>query len=100
MALQVIIVIGVVVAVIVILVAFSVTRLYHKVRQGEAMIISKTRSIEVTFTGGIVVPVVHRAEFMDIGVKVVEISKMGNEGLICRDNIRADIRVSFYVRVN
>ena len=25
---------------------------------------------------------------------------MGIEGLICRDNIRADIRVSFYVRVN
>ena len=100
MALQVIIAIGVVVAVIVLLVAFSITRLYRKVRQGEAMIISRTRSIDVTFTGGIVVPVVHRAEFMDIGVKVVEIEKMGNEGLICRDNIRADIRVSFYVRVN
>ena len=79
---------------------FAVSRLYRKVRQGEAMIISKTRTIDVTFTGGVVVPVVHRAEFMDIGVKVVEIAKVGIEGLICRDNIRADIRVSFYVRVN
>jgi uncharacterized membrane protein YqiK len=37
---------------------------------------------------------------MDIGVKVIEVEKSGSDGLICKDNIRADIRVSFYVRVN
>ncbi|HEY4331640.1 MAG TPA: hypothetical protein VGM78_03685 [Ilumatobacteraceae bacterium] len=100
MALKLIIAIAVVFALIVLFVMLSITRLYRKVRQGQAMIISRSRSIDVTFTGGVVFPVVHRAEFMDIGVKVVEIEKMGNEGLICRDNIRADIRVCFYVRVN
>lgn len=79
---------------------YTVTRLYRKVQQGQALIISKARSIDVTFTGGMVVPVIHKAEYMDIGVKVVEVEKMGMEGLICKDNIRADIRVSFYVRVN
>ncbi len=87
-------------AMIAVIVGMAVTRLYRKVPQGQALIISKTRTIEVTFTGALVVPVVHRAELMDIGVKVVEIEKAGNDGLICRDNIRADIRVSFYVRVN
>jgi uncharacterized membrane protein YqiK len=87
-------------AIIAVIVGLAVTRLYRKVPQGQALIISKTRTIEVTFTGALVVPVVHRAELMDIGVKVVEIEKAGNDGLICRDNIRADIRVSFYVRVN
>lgn len=77
-----------------------VTRLYKKVPQGQALLVSKTRNIEVTFTGSLVLPVVHRAELMDIGVKVVQIEKSGNDGLICRDNIRADIQVSFYVRVN
>jgi uncharacterized membrane protein YqiK len=77
-----------------------VTRLYRKVNQGEALIVNKAKTTTVTFNGGIVLPVVHKAERMDVGVKVIEIAKVGNEGLICQDNIRADIRVSFYVRVN
>ena len=77
-----------------------VTRLYRKVHQGQALIINRSTTTTVTFNGGVVLPVVHKAELMDIGVKVIEIEKMGNEGLICQDNIRADIRVSFYVRVN
>jgi uncharacterized membrane protein YqiK len=75
-------------------------RLYRKVQQGQALIISKTRGVEVTFTGATVLPVIHKAEVMDIGVKVIEVTKNGNDGLICKDNIRADIGVSFYVRVN
>ena len=54
----------------------------------------------MTFTGQIVLPVVHKAEVMDISVKTIEITRAGREGLICRDNIRADIRISFFVRVN
>jgi uncharacterized membrane protein YqiK len=87
-------------ALILVIMGTAVTRLYKKVPQGQALIVSKTSTIDVTFTGAFVVPVVHRAELMDIGVKVVEIEKSGNDGLICRDNIRADIQVSFYVRVN
>jgi len=37
---------------------------------------------------------------MDISVKTIEIARTGREGLICRDNIRADIRITFFVRVN
>jgi len=36
---------------------------------------------------------------MDISVKTIEIARTGREGLICRDNIRADIKVTFFVRV-
>lgn len=81
-------------------VGFFVTRLYRKVNQGQALIVNKASSTAVTFNGGVVLPVIHKAELMDIGVKVIEIEKMGHDGLICHDNIRADIRVSFYVRVN
>jgi uncharacterized membrane protein YqiK len=86
--------------VLLVVIGLFVTRLYRKVLQGQALIINKSKSTTVTFNGGVVLPVVHRAELMDVGVKVIEIEKMGNEGLICQDNIRADIRVSFYVRVN
>ncbi|MEU0369679.1 flotillin family protein [Streptomyces sp. NPDC006283] len=79
---------------------FAVTRLFRKVEQGKALIVSKMRKVDVTFTGQVVLPVLHKAELMDISVKAIEISRTGRDGLICRDNIRADIRISFFVRVN
>ena len=37
---------------------------------------------------------------MDISVKRIEIERSGINGLICKDNMRADIKVAFFVRVN
>jgi len=95
--------IGVLVAVV-LLIALTlllvVGRLFRKVEQGRALIISKTKRVDVTFTGAVVLPVLHKAEYMDISVKTIEIRRTGREGLICRDNIRADIHISFFVRVN
>ncbi|RSM89642.1 flotillin family protein [Kibdelosporangium aridum] len=91
--------IGVILLVILIIV-FIISRLFRKIEQGKALIISKVRNVHVTFTGAIVLPVLHRAEVMDISVKTIEINRAGQEGLICKDNIRADIRITFFVRVN
>ena len=54
----------------------------------------------VSFSGMFVIPVVHRVEYMDISVKRIEIDRRGEQGLICKDNLRADIVVAFFVRVN
>ncbi|GID26885.1 SPFH domain-containing protein [Paractinoplanes brasiliensis] len=93
-----------VLAAVVLLVAigvlFFVSRMFRKVEQGKALIVSKVRRVDVTFTGAIVLPVLHKAEIMDISVKTIEITRTGREGLICKDNIRADIRITFFVRVN
>ncbi|MEW5788821.1 MAG: hypothetical protein AB1899_13305 [Pseudomonadota bacterium] len=76
-------------------------KFYKKVEQGYAMIVNTLRSEpEVTFTGRMVYPIIHKAEMMDIALKTIEIDRTGNEGLICQDNIRADIKVKFFVRVN
>jgi uncharacterized membrane protein YqiK len=75
-------------------------KLYRKVDQGTSLIVNKMSQVEVFFTGGLVIPVVHRAEEMDISVKTIELHRTAKEGLICRDNIRADIKVTFFVRVN
>ena len=96
-------VVGVLTAVgliLLLLALFLVSRLFRKVEQGKALIVSKTRKVDVTFTGQMVLPVLHKAETMDISVKAIEITRAGKEGLICRDNIRADIRISFFVKVN
>ncbi len=74
---------------------------YKKVDQGNAMIVNTLRrEPEVTFTGRLVIPVIHRKEIMNISLKTIEIDRRGKDGLICMDNIRADIKVAFFVRVN
>ncbi len=78
-----------------------VAKFYQKVDQGRAMIVNTMRAEpEVTFTGRLVIPILHRREVMDISLKTIEIERMGKEGLICKDNMRADIKVKFFVRVN
>ncbi|WBO65009.1 flotillin family protein [Streptomyces camelliae] len=94
---------GVLVAVclvVVVLAVLAFSRLYRKVDQSQALIVSKTRQVDVSFTGQVVLPILHKAEVMDISVKTIEISRSGRDGLICRDNIRADIRILFFVKVN
>lgn len=82
-------------------IAMMITKFYLKVEQGKALIVNKlAKDPEVTFTGAFVIPIIHKAEVMDISVKTIEIDRRGKEGLICCDNIRADIKVTFFVRVN
>lgn len=84
-----------------IFIALIVKAFYRKVLQGQALINNKTgKRTEVNFTGALVLPIIHRSEVMDISLKTIEIDRRGGEGLICQDNIRADIKVTFFVRVN
>ena len=95
------IVAAVVVFLVIVAILLGFLMVYRKVEQGDALIINKVRGEpNVTFTGGIVVPILHMAEFMDISVKTITVDRRGTDGLICQDNIRADITVAFYVRVN
>ncbi|HEY0137694.1 MAG TPA: SPFH domain-containing protein, partial [Nannocystis sp.] len=79
---------------------FIFSRFYRQVDQGKALIVNKKSGPVVVFTGSVVLPIVHRAEIMDISVKSLDIDRRGKDGLICKDNIRADIKVAFFVRVN
>ncbi|MGB0863315.1 MAG: hypothetical protein ACPGXZ_10375, partial [Saprospiraceae bacterium] len=74
--------------------------LYKKVPQGKALVITGARGIRVSFEGAVVIPVLERLEIMDTSIKKVEIERIGKDGLICKDNMRADIKVAFFVRVN
>lgn len=73
---------------------------YKKVKQGNAIIKNGAGGPRVSFSGLFIIPILHHAEKIDISVKRVEIDRSGKDGLICQDNIRADIRVAFFVRVN
>lgn len=75
------------------------SRLYVKVDCGHVLIVTRLPEIHVYFSGGVVIPIVHRAETMDITVKVLSIDRRGKEGIHCRDDIRADLQAKFFVRV-
>ncbi len=87
---------------LIILLGFMVMliRCYRKVDQGQALVRNGLGGTKVAFSGIVVLPVIHKAEFMDISVKRVEIDRGSQTGLICKDNLRADIKVAFFVRVN
>lgn len=79
----------------------ALARFYKQVAQGQVLIVNTMKNEpKVAFTGSVVLPIIHRAETMDISLKTIEIDRRGKQGLICADNIRADIKVSFFVRVN
>ncbi len=77
-----------------------IIRMYRKAIQGEAMVKTGLGGTKVYFSGAFVVPIIHKLEVMDITLKTIVISRTGSEGLICKDNMRADIKVTFFVRVN
>ena len=85
-----------------IIIYFAVIALfYKKVPQGEALVRTGFKGTKVATDKGLyVVPVFHRVEIMDISVKKIQIERLGNDGLVCKDNMRADIKVAFFVRVN
>ncbi|MEN8119161.1 MAG: flotillin family protein [Bacteroidota bacterium] len=96
---------GVILVVFVVIVVFVLLSLfikwYRKPIHGRALVRSGAGGTKIAFENGFfVIPVLHRMEIMDITLKTITISRIGGDGLICQDNIRADIKVAFFIRVN
>ena len=90
-----------IIALLVLIILISFARFYIKVPQGWALIINDmSNTPQVKFTGGIVWPVINKKELMKISLITLEVDRKNKDGLICKDNIRADIVVAFYMRVN
>ncbi len=80
---------------------FAFAAFYKKIPQGKAIVRTGVGGSKVAFNKGMyVIPILHKMEIMDISVKKVQIDRLEHDGLICKDNIRADIKVAFFVRVN
>jgi len=79
----------------------ALAKFYRKVGPEQAIVRSGVSGMKaMTGKGIFVIPILHRAEVMDLSLKRIEIKRRGEAGLICMDNVRADIEVAFYVRVN
>ncbi len=87
---------------VIVLIGLLVTliKMYQKTEQGYALVRNGLGGSKVSFSGIVSVPVLHKLEKMDLRVQHLPLDRRGKDGLICRDNVRADISVGFYVRVN
>ncbi|GAA5648524.1 MULTISPECIES: hypothetical protein [Vibrio] len=91
------------------LILIFLTSRYKKVRgEGDALIVNGLHATRASLTGTFVWPVINQHEYMDITRKKISVVRSGRkdqegeeyEGLHCRDNIRADLKVDFYIGVN
>lgn len=95
---------GIVSVILIVVLVFGIialfSRFYYKASQGQALVRTGVGGIKVSFNGMIVIPVLHKLEIMDISLSTITIERQGKDGLVCKDNLRADIKVAFFVRVN
>jgi flotillin len=98
---EIILIVGGVIALIIVGLLVLIARAHRKVPQGKALVRTGIGGVRIEYDSGlIVIPILHRVEEMDISLKTIEVHRAGTDGLICADNIRADIKVVFFVRVN
>lgn len=90
------------IAIIVVVIGLLVwiVSMYKKIIQGKVIVRTGAGGTKVFFNAGLVVPVLHKMEIMDISVKKLDVERIGVNGLICKDNIRADIKVTFFIKIN
>ena len=69
------------------------------IQPGRAGVKTGWGGVKVAFDWMVRLPLVQSYHIVDISVKKLEITRKGKDGLVCRDNIRADITVAFYIRV-
>ena len=77
-----------------------VWRCYRRVGSGEALIIERGGApTRVSLGNALVLPLVHRAEVLDLSVRKLVVERRGRQGLSCMDGIRVDLRATFLVKV-
>lgn len=72
----------------------------RKIQPGQAGVTTGFGGLRVSFDYMLRFPMLQNYHVVDISVKKLEISRKGKDGLVCKDNIRADITVAFYIRVD
>lgn len=54
----------------------------------------------VSTSSAVVIPLLHKIETIDLTVKTVRIRRREHESLSCKDGIRAEVEVDFYIKIN
>ena len=93
-------IIGAFVVIVVLVGATASLFCVRKIQPGRAGVKTGWGGVKVSFDWMVRVPLIQTYHIVDISVKKLEIQRKGKDGLVCKDNIRADIAVAFYIRVD
>lgn len=78
-----------------------VIKWYNRPVSGMALVRTGSGGIMVAFDKGIfVIPILHNLEKMDITIKSLTIERKGDFALLCKDNVRVEAKITFFVKVN
>ncbi|MGU3402160.1 flotillin family protein [Methylobacterium brachiatum] len=81
-------------------VGFVLARLYRRTTRDTAFVRTGLGGRKVVVDGGaVLLPVFHSIAMVSLNTLRLEVKRSGNESLITKDRLRADITVEFYVRV-
>lgn len=88
----------------ILLIGFSLMFLkafYQRVEQGSVLIVHRvSKEPLVSFQGAFVFPVIHKAEKMDITMKIIKIDRLYENCLVSKDNVKIALQASFFVFIN
>ncbi len=73
---------------------------YRKVPQGKALVRNGFSGLKVTFNGKIVIPLLHKAEFVDVTYKRILVDCISDNAFITKDNVQINVLAAFFVRIN
>lgn len=82
------------------LLALALVAAYQRAAPGQALVIRRRgRPAQVSFKGGLALPLVHTVQRVPIAAQALQIECAGREALRCADHVRAQVRATFSLRV-
>jgi uncharacterized membrane protein YqiK len=76
-------------------------KFYRRISPHQALVVNGPQGVRVLIgRGALVLPVLHRAEVVDLSTHALTLALTGAQSLHCKDNLRADLRARFLIRVS
>ena len=72
---------------------------FKKPNQGQVLIRTGLSGIRISFSGLIVLPLIHKAEFLDTTLTRLVMDCSGKNALLCKDQTPIDVQAAFFVRI-
>ncbi|SEL21738.1 SPFH domain / Band 7 family protein [Aquimarina amphilecti] len=95
---------GIVISFIILLITFYFVlflKFYKKPKQGQAIVRSGLKGVQIGIHKGVyAIPFFHTLEYVDLTTKQLNIEHKENEGVVCKDFIRVDIKINFWIRIS
>jgi len=87
--------------VLILFLGILIAKFYKRASADMAIVRTGNGKMKICMDGGIfVIPLIHKSFEINLKTLPVEVDRNGSESLITKDNLRADVKAIFYVRVS